>query len=98
MFTVTGAAWMWRPEDPKAGGWHFLTVDGPVAAEIRYAALGRANRFGAIKVIATIGGTTWGTSLFPHKESGGFLLPIKAEVRRREDVAAGAAVTARLEV
>ncbi|QPQ56295.1 DUF1905 domain-containing protein [Allosphingosinicella flava] len=97
-FTVTGTLWLWQAAEAQGGGWHFLTVDGPVAAEIRYAALGRANRFGAIKVAATIGGTTWRTSLFPHKESGGFLLPVKADVRRREVVAAGSAVVAELRV
>ena len=95
---VTGTAWQWRPAEPQGGGWHFLTVEGPAAAEIRYAALGRANRFGAIKVTATIGATSWRTSLFPHKESGGFLLPLKADVRKREGISEGATVTARMEV
>lgn len=97
-FKVTGEIWLWRPARPEAAGWHFLTIEGAAAAEIRYAALGRTGGFGSVRVTATIGGTTWQTSLFPHKESGGFLLPLKAEVRRREGIAAGNEVTARLEV
>ncbi|WP_106640243.1 DUF1905 domain-containing protein [Allosphingosinicella vermicomposti] len=95
---VTGEVWKWRPAEPEAAGWHFLTVDGAAAAEIRYAAIGRTGGFGSIKVTATIGGTTWRTSLFPHKESGGFLLPLKADVRKKEAVDAGSMVTALLDV
>ncbi len=89
-------AWQWRSEPPAKGSWHFLTIDGQIAAEIRYAALGRTGGFGSVKVTATIGATRWQTSLFPHRESGGFLLPLKAEVRRAEGIAAGDMVTVSL--
>ena len=97
-FAVTGKVWQWRPQEGAASGWHFLTIEGPVAAEIRYAALGRSGGFGSIRVTATIGTTRWQTSLFPHKESGGFLLPLKAEVRRREGISGGSRISARIEV
>ena len=98
IFDVQGRVWLWRPAEPTAGGWHFLTVDGQTAAEIRFATLGRAGGFGSIKVEASLGGSRWRTSLFPHRASGGFLLPLKAEVRRRENVGAGDEVTVRLAV
>ncbi|WP_237234007.1 DUF1905 domain-containing protein [Sphingopyxis granuli] len=41
----------------------------------------------------TIGDTCWKTSVFPHRESGGWLLPVKAAVRKAEDLAEGDAVT-----
>ena len=40
---------------------------------------------------------TWRTSVFPQK-SGGYILPIKADVRRRADIAAGDEVTVSLEL
>ena len=43
-----------------------------------------------------IGATVFATSLFPHRESGGYLLPVKAAVRRAEGVAAGDEVAIRL--
>jgi len=95
-FIVTGPVMAWRPAD--SAGWHFLSVEGSVAAEIKYAALGRASSFGSIRVAVTIGDTQWKTSLFPHKQTGGYLLPIKAEVRRREGIASDSEVTARLDV
>ncbi len=95
---ATAAIWQWRPEKPSAASWYFATIDGQTSAEIRYAALGRTGGFGSIRVTATLGETTWQTSLFPHKESGRFLLPMKAAVRKAEGVGVGDVVTVRLEV
>ncbi|WP_243469509.1 DUF1905 domain-containing protein [Sphingopyxis granuli] len=44
-------------------------------------------------MLATIGDTRWNTSVFPHRESGGWLLPVKATVRKAEELAEGDAVT-----
>lgn len=49
--------------------------------------------FGSARVEVEIGDTRWKTSVFPHKESGGWILPIKAAVRKAEELAEGDAVT-----
>lgn len=98
-FELTARIWLWKPATkPQASGWHFLTIDGQTAAEIRFAALGRTGGFGSIKVAARIGGTRWTTSIFPQRDSGGFILPIKAEVRKAEGIGAGDDVTVELGV
>jgi Domain of unknown function (DUF1905) len=85
-----GPLWLWNP---GKGSWHFLTIIGTAEAELRYAAMmagGGARRgFGSIKVRATIGDTSWNTSVFPDKTSGGFILPVKAAVRKAEGLCAG---------
>jgi hypothetical protein len=48
-------------------------------------------------VEATINAITWRTSVFPQK-SGGYILPVKAKVRRDAGIAAGDEVTLRLDV
>ncbi|ATE63023.1 DUF1905 domain-containing protein [Rhizorhabdus dicambivorans] len=89
-FEVTSRIWLWRPANAaRSSGWHFLTIDGQAAAEIRFAALGRTGGFGSIKVEARIGGTRWATSIFPQREGGGFILPIKAQVRKAEGIGEG---------
>lgn len=98
IFETTGPVWLWTAAPPAKGSWHFLTIDPQTSVEIRYEALGRTGGFGSIKVGVTIGATRWYTSLFPHKTSGGFLLPLKADVRRAEGLAEGDTVTVRLEV
>lgn len=78
--------WLWTS---KGASWHFLTVDGEAAAEVRYASLGLARGFGSVSVEVMIGKTHWRTSLFPSKASGGFILPLKAAVRKAEGFAVG---------
>jgi hypothetical protein len=95
---VSAPLWQWRPAKPSAASWYFVTIDGQASAEIRYAALGRVGGFGSIRVTATLGQTRWQTSLFPHKESGGFILPMKAAVRKAEAVEVGDVVHLALEV
>lgn len=99
---VTTALWIWTsPEAPAS--WHFLTIDGEAAESIRATALmrrleGRQKRgWGSIRVAATIGDTNWQTSVFPSKESGGYLLPVKAAIRKAEGLTAGDAITVRVE-
>ena len=50
-----------------------------------------------IKVEATINDVTWRTSVFPMK-SGGYFLPVKADVRRKAGIAAGDELTVSLEL
>jgi hypothetical protein len=52
--------------------------------------------WGVIPVHARIGKTEWQTSLFP--KDGRYLLPIKASVRKAENLEEGDNVTVRLEV
>ena len=94
---ATGRIWQWRSGEAP-GGWFFLTVEGQAAMEVRYAALGRTGGFGSVRVTARIGGTEWRTSLFPDRKSGGYVLPLKAEVRRRECLEAGQDVMVALTV
>jgi hypothetical protein len=92
MIEVTAPLWLW-----SGGSWHFITVPEEEAMEIRAHSLLNRGGFGSVKVQATVAEVTWRTSVFPQK-SGGYLLPVKAEVRRRADIAAGDEVTVRLEL
>nr|WP_181951811.1 DUF1905 domain-containing protein [Sphingobium fluviale] len=78
--------------------WFFIILSGDVVGEIHYAAMGRTGGFGSVKVRATIGDTTWETSLFPSKEMGGFMLPVKAAVRKAEGLAEGDEVALTLRI
>lgn len=93
--------WSWT-SGSNGGNWHFLTIDGEAAKDIKTSAImrrleGEQQRgWGAIRVSATIGDTSWQTSVFPSRENGGYLLPIKAAVRKAEGLAAGDEVTVHL--
>ena len=94
MITVTAPLWLWSGGQ---GSWHFLTVPEEQSAEIRAHAFAGPRGFGSVRVEATIDRVAWRTSVFPQR-SGGYLLPVKAEVRRRANIAAGDEVTVTLEL
>lgn len=83
---------------PGAEGWHFVTVPTQVSDDIADLARGVRRGFGSVRVAVRVGGSSWRTSVFPDSENGTFLLPMKKEVRRAEQLAAGADVTVRLEI
>ena len=79
------------------GAWVFVTLPVDVSEEVRLLA-GEPRGFGSVRVEASVGATTWRTSVFPDRASGCFLLPVKKAVRRAEGVDAGDPVTVRLRV
>jgi hypothetical protein len=91
---LTASLWLWSGE---GGSWHFITVPEELCGEIRAQSLARRSGFGSVRVEATIGDVTWRTSVFPQK-SGGYILPVKADVRRRAEIAAGDEVVLSLEL
>lgn len=86
MIAVTATLWLWNGEK---GSWHFLTVPVEQAAEIRMESLGPRSGFGSVKVEAAIGDVCWRTSIFPVSKTGEYVLPVKADVRRRAAISAG---------
>lgn len=82
-----GRLWRWQG-GTGSGTWFFVIIDGEAGASLSATALmrrleGQARGFGSMRVMATIGDTQWRTSVFPQKEEG-WLLPVKAAVRRAE--------------
>ena len=96
MISVTSLLWIWKGSD-AAGRWYFITVPEEQSAEIKTHAFGTPRGFGSVKVEARIGDVVWRTSVFPLN-SGGYLLPVKAEVRRKADIGAGDEVTVELDL
>ena len=101
MIAVTGPLWLWSGGQ---GSWHFLTVPEEIAGEIRAHSLLARGGFGSVKVEAVIGPSTgsgqavrWRTSVFPQK-AGGYILPVKASVRRDAGIVAGDEVSFELEI
>lgn len=80
---------VWRYEGPA--GWYFVYVDEKVSKEILGTADKKKVGWGFVPIQATLGDTTWTTTLFPTKEKE-YLLAIKAKVRRKEGVNEGDAV------
>lgn len=96
--TIETELWLWRAEPPAKGSWHFVTITGEAADAIRALGferrmLGGARGFGSVRVRASVEGVAFESSAFPHKTSGGYVLPVKAAVRKAAGVDAGETVT-----
>ena len=96
-FVAQSQVWLWKPDKPGTAAWHFLPIDADTSAQIRFAAP-FIGRFGSVKVTAQIGNTSWQTSMFPHRDTGGLLLPLKLDVRQRESLSDGDEVHVTLRV
>lgn len=79
-------------------GWHFVTAPTETSKQIKTLGKGLMNAFGSLRVIATIGKTSWRTSVFFDSKADAFLLPIKADVRKKERIGHGDAVEVILEI
>jgi hypothetical protein len=82
---------------PGDAAWHFVTFPKALSRRIK-AFAGKRPSFGSVRVAATIGETTWKTSLFPSAKDEAFLLPVKASVRKTEKIAAGDMVRVAVEL
>lgn len=82
-YQVSAKLWLYPGESTN---WHFLTIPKDISTEIKERTKGIRKGFGSVSVEVTIGKTIWQTSVFPDSSSGTFLLPVKAKVRRDEDL------------
>ena len=95
MIAFTSLLWIWR--GGQAGRWYFVTVPEEQSGEIKAHGFANPRGFHSVKVEARIGQVVWRTSVFPLN-SGGYVLPVKLDVRRCAGIAAGDEVTVELEL
>jgi hypothetical protein len=88
----SGEVWFWRGPAP----WHFVTVPEGQCGELEATAEFVSYGWGMIPVTASIGRTRWTTSLFP--KDGRYIVPLKAWVRKAEEIDIGDVVTIHLSV
>lgn len=86
----SGEIWHWRGPAP----WYFVTVPERESRDLQDVSSDVSYGWGMIPVSARIGATEWETSLFP--KDGRYVVPVKAMVRRAEDIDDGDTVTVRL--
>lgn len=85
-FTFSAECWLWQ--GGKAS-WHFITLPEDKSEEIKFFSENHSAKrrgWGAVRVQATIGNTTWETSIFPSASIKAYILPIKADVRKKEKI------------
>jgi hypothetical protein len=91
-FEFSGKIFFWKGPSP----FYFVTVPEEQSRDIQAISALVTYGWGVIPVHVRIGKTEFTTSLFP--KDGLYLVPIKASVRKAEDLDEGDNVTIRLEV
>ena len=88
----TAEVWHWRGPAPH----HFLSLPPDEADAVAALADAVSYGWGMIPVLATVGTSTWRTSLF--RKDGTYVLPLRASVRRADQIALGDTVVVHLAV
>ena len=93
-FEFTASLWRY----PGEGGWHFVSLPPELGDEITELTAGSRAGFGSVRVSATVGATSWRTSIFPDSKTRSYVLPVKKEVRDAEKLGPGDNVRARIQI
>jgi hypothetical protein len=82
---------LWAWQGPAS--WVFLSLPQAYADTVKRACLlgstGPKRGWKLVPVLVEVGETRWETSLFPDRESGSYILPVKAAMRRKLGVSVG---------
>jgi hypothetical protein len=85
-----GAVFEWRGPAP----FYFVALTADAADDVSAIAATASYGWGCVPVTATVGETTWTTSLIP--KDGGYLLPLRKRVREIEAIVLDAQVSVEL--
>ena len=72
---------MWQ--DSASGGWYFVAIPKNLSKEIRTNFKNQEEGWGRMKIIAIVEKIEWKTSIWFDTKSDHYLLPIKAEIRKK---------------
>jgi hypothetical protein len=77
----------WR--HPSPGGWYFISLPPEISVEIRSLFKSEEQGWGRLRVTASIGKTEWQTAIWFDLKRETYLLPLKADVRKKESIGTG---------
>lgn len=81
VFTFKNVVW----KDPVSAGWYFIDLDDVLSHKIKELPDKKVSKLGLLKAVATIGSTSWETTLFPTKK-GNYVMSIVKNIRRKERI------------
>ena len=75
-----------------------MTLPRDVSEEIRGALKSEEEGWGRMKAVATIRSTEWKTAIWYDTKHQAYLLPLKADVRAKENLKTGQTVSVKIKV
>jgi hypothetical protein len=95
-YAFTSSVWLYPGFD---AAWHFISIPKKEGEAIKKSQQNKPRKgFGSVRVKVTIGKSSWQTSIFPDKKSGSYVMPLKANVRKKEGIMKGDSVTVTLRI
>ncbi len=82
----------------QSANWHFVTLPKKQSDQIKERFADFKRGWGSLPVTVTIGKTVWKTSIFPDKKAGAYILPLKSDVRKKENIQTGDIIRLTVEV
>jgi hypothetical protein len=92
--TFTAEVWMYHGKS----AWFFVTLPKDESEQIKFFNNHKRRGWGSVRVKATVGETSWSTSIFPDSKAGAYLLPVKSDIRKKEKIVAGDSVSVRIRI
>jgi len=94
LYQIRGKVWIY----PGKTAWHFVNVSKKQSQEIKKLFGEMAGGWGSLPVKVGVDKISWNTSIFPDKKSGKYLLPLKAEIRKKKGIVAGQKISYSIEI
>ncbi len=82
---------VWKYKGPAS--WYFVTLPRKLSKAIREAHGISEEGWGRLKANASVKDFTWQTAIWFDRKAKGYLLPIKASVRKAADISAGSSIS-----
>ena len=83
-YEFTATPWKYAGQ----GGWYFVSLPAEMSAEIRENLKWQEEGWGRLKAKAKTGKSEWQTAIWFDTKHMSYLLPLKAEVRKKENITA----------
>jgi len=87
---------VWKYQGPA--GWYFVTLPKLLSKKIRRLHGPAEEGWGRLKTIAKVGKSKWDTSIWHDSRAEGYILPIKAMIRKAESVKVDSRIVVVLEL
>nr|WP_298998302.1 DUF1905 domain-containing protein [uncultured Allomuricauda sp.] len=82
---------IWR--DNLDGGWFFVSLPKDISKEIRENLQWQEEGWGRMKVVANLNSIEWDTSIWFDKKLATYLLPLKADIRKKANLKSNDRIT-----
>ena len=81
-YEFSGKTWQYA----SPGGWYFVSLPKTISKEIREKLKWQEEGWGRLKATAKVGKSQWETAIWFDTKHNTYLLPLKAEIRKKENL------------